>query len=408
MINFDYLYDKSYYEKELYVNHYKEEKLYWNVISNAIILPHEESCDGVCGGIIDDKHEFIDGSGLHRGMEQCYDISGKKISESDEDIIFLGVWANFVWGHCLTDNIKRLWVLKNENFMKKYGHLRFVFVPSHNVNIQTNFHQLLKILGIDNIRLEPINEITKFRKIILPDECFWKEEDGTRFFTKEYINLIDQIRNYGKDHFEPTTDKKIYFTYRNFPAYRTIGEQKIEKFFSEIGFKIISPEEYTFVEQLNILLNCEEFASTIGSLAHNSIFLRDKTKMYLIPRANFITEYQLALDQVHDLDITYIDSTLSFYVNPKRKWEGPFYFIVSRNLEKCFGHKYKYKENKLDFYIYKHLGYSMNNVSQLPDYYKKVYKEYLTINPVWDAKETWLTKLFYKPKIRKLISRLFG
>ena len=46
------------------------------------------------------------------------------------------------------------------------------------------------------------------------------------------------------------------------------------------------------------MLNCEEFASTVGSAAHNIIFLRDGTKAYLIPRANFITEYQLALDQV--------------------------------------------------------------------------------------------------------------
>lgn len=247
-------------------------------------------------------------------MEQDYDVTEEEIGECDEDIVFLGVWASFVWGHCLTDNIRRLWVLDNEEFMEKYGHLRFIYVPSFNVDPDGNFNQLLEILGVDVIHLESISEVTRFRNIILPDECFWREDDGARFFTGEYVALVDKIRSYGKEYFKEITDKKIYFSYRKFPAYRTIGEKRIERFFSEIGFKIIYPEEYTFKEQLNILLNCEEFASTVGSAAHNIIFLRDGTKAYLIPRANFITEYQLALDQVHDLDVTYIDSTLSFYV----------------------------------------------------------------------------------------------
>nr|WP_295607638.1 hypothetical protein [uncultured Methanobrevibacter sp.] len=66
------------------------------------------------------------------------------------------------------------------------------------------------------------------------------------------------------------------------------------------------------------------------------------------------------MDQVHDLDVTYIDSTLSFYVNPERKWEGPFYYIISHNLEECFNHHCKSKYYKFDFYVYRHLGYAMN------------------------------------------------
>lgn len=39
MINFDYLYDKSYYGNELAVNHRKDDNLHWKVIPGGIILP---------------------------------------------------------------------------------------------------------------------------------------------------------------------------------------------------------------------------------------------------------------------------------------------------------------------------------------------------------------------------------
>ena len=70
----------------------------------------------------------------------------------------------------------------------------------------------MEILGVDVIQLESISEVTRFRNIILPDECFWREDDGARFFTGEYVALVDKIRSYGKEYFKEITDKKIYFS----------------------------------------------------------------------------------------------------------------------------------------------------------------------------------------------------
>ena len=402
MVNYDYLYDKSYYGKELYEDHRRDYNLYWRVIPNGIVLPNDLSRGDISGGLMDEECNYIDGSGLHRGEGKWDDISGETATELDEDIVFLGAWPQ-IWGHCLTDNIRRLWVLNNEEFMSRYGHLRFVYVPLFNMNLDGNFRELLDIIGAGKISLEPVTSITRFRNIILPDECFWMEDDGTRFFSREYVDIIDQIRKYGEEHFTESKDKKVYFTYRRFPSYRTIGEKYLERFFSRLGYKIVSPEKYSFTEQLNILLNCEEYASTVGSISHNGVFLRDGAKMYLIPRAYFIPEYQLALDQVHDIDITYIDSSLSFYVNPKRQWEGPFNLIISHELEECLGQVVNFKESKLDFHIYRYLGFVINNKTDLLDYYRSVYRKYLPVEPKWDGRENLITKLFRVPKIRNLI-----
>ena len=35
----------------------------------------------------------------------------------------------------------------------------------------------------------------------------------------------------------------------------------------------------------------------------------------MIPRANYLTGYQVALDEVQALDITYVDASLSVFVN---------------------------------------------------------------------------------------------
>ena len=122
-------------------------------------------------------------------------------------------------------------------------------------------------------------------------------------FTSEYRALIDCVRDHAVRNIAPAGIRKVYITYRKHPAMRTIGERKLEKFFSALGYTVISPEKYSLREQLSILLGCEEFACTVGSASHNSIFLRDGTRVTLIPRAGFISEYQPALDQVHNLDI---------------------------------------------------------------------------------------------------------
>ena len=116
----------------------------------------------------------------------------------------------------------------------------------------------------------------------------------------------------------------MYFTYSRFSSDKQVGENKLEDFFTGLGYKIIAPERYSFEEQLNILANCEFFASTIGSCSHNIIFLPEGASVYLIPRAFYLTGYQVALGEVINLNIYYVDSSLSVLVRRNNPWEGPF------------------------------------------------------------------------------------
>ena len=413
MTDYDFLYDKDYYGKDLTCEHSEDRQLSWTILKDVVLLPYKEYPDNIGGGLIDRTGNYIDCTGIHAGLGCGYFYEGVA-SERIEPVVFLGIWPN-IWGHCLTDNIRRLWVLENKEFMENYGGLKFVYIPYGDENLIPGFKSLLKIIGIDRINLEPVNTITKFKEVILPDECFRRRNDGprnyvdefgTRLYTAEYKELIEKIRAYGETRFVENGITKIYLSCKNRRLYNELGERKLELYFKNLGYEIIVPEEHSFEEQLNIFLNCSDLASSVGSAAHNIMFLRDHTRVCLIPRTAFIPEYQLAIDTLHDIEISYIDSTLSLYVSKKKPWTSPVYYIISDQLQKFFGTNQNYKVNRIKFRIFKYMAYSINEEMELSDYYRDVAERYLQNNCYTNIKRGLLFRIGKKLKLWKILSMM--
>jgi len=103
------------------------------------------------------------------------------------------------------------------------------------------------------------------------------------------------------------------------------------------GNRVTMSPNTTIYEQLNLLINTESFASTLGSCSHNSVFLRDGTETILIPRSsNAFTGFQTAINQVSQLNAKYVDSTLSVF----NEGHDLFCFIISKQLKEFFGDKF--------------------------------------------------------------------
>lgn len=363
MISYDGLYNKNYFGDFLSTNNFSGKKLSFRVFDNALILPHKtpDAAKTGGGGIVDEDGIFVEGSFIHRGIGTPY-IPKEKIIRSDETVIYFGMIIS-VWGHCLTDNLKRAWFLKSKIFRKEFKKCRIVYVPMFG-GIVPAFAELLKILEIDAEKLVPIERPIRFKKIILPDESFFlgrsenfsdetlKFVDGTRnkfgghdkiFFTGEYVETIDRVRNFARKKFSRLSDKKFYFFYGK----NQTGEQRLAEYFQSKGYAKIIPQDLPLAEQLNILANCENFASVTGSISHNVIFLPDGANAVLIPRrAAFVNIWQQALNQIHDLNIFYVDSTLSLY---PVDYGGPFCYIISRELKNFFGDAFPEKYDDEDF-----------------------------------------------------------
>ena len=86
----------------------REKTLGVECFKNAVVIP--DSFSGLSGvyndGIPDER------SLLHIGWQNrkpC-DFSGFDITFRDESAVYIGMF-HFVWGHCITDNLKHLWFL---------------------------------------------------------------------------------------------------------------------------------------------------------------------------------------------------------------------------------------------------------------------------------------------------------
>ena len=112
------------------------------------------------------------------------------------------------------------------------------------------------------------------------------------------------------------------------------------------GYEIIHPLKLSIDEQLNILANCESFVSQVGSIAHNTLFVKDGTECVFIPRTSdgATNNYQAAINQMRNLNATYIDSTLTIFGGL-----GPYCYIVSENLRKHFNDDVTEKYTDEDF-----------------------------------------------------------
>ena len=338
MVNLDYLYNPDAAKKFFDKNYFVDRKLGFKIIEHGMILPHKKTIEGQpknswgFGGIVDGDGNYVKSSFISESSTGgFYALQPETIQYRPETVIYLTMFYN-IWGHVLTDNIRRLWFLNTDVFKREFKNCPIVYIPWHEgeytIDTMPDAARLLEILGVDLDRLQPITQPTRFDKIILPDGSF------SSGFTNEYRETIDIVRQFALKNRTPTSSKKIYFFYgRN-----QVGEERLAEYFKSKGYEIINHKQRSdFDEELNLLINCESFAAPLGSCAHNSIFLRDGTEtIFILRAANSFAGYQTKINQVNNLNANYADSTMSIFNSN----HDSFCFIISEQLKRFFGDKF--------------------------------------------------------------------
>ena len=228
--------------------------------------------------------------------------------------------------------------------------------------------RLLAVLEVDVNRLQPIYHPTQFENVILPDSSYASVK-----FAEEYRETIERVRAFATKHQTPTSSKKVYYFYGRAQT----GEERLAEYFKAKGYEIVSPEKLTVDEQLNLMINAESFASTLGSCSHNALFLRDGTEVINIPRAaNRFTGYQQMIEQLRPLNNVYVDSSLSIF----ETFNGPYCFIISEQLKKFFGEEFSgYDEDDSKTFL-AYVGNSMRQGFKLNEkampYYAPIYGKF--------------------------------
>lgn len=418
MINLNYLYNPDAAKPHFEKNYLLDKKLGFSVIEHGTILPYKKTIDGKTtpdswgyGGIVDSKGKFITSSHVQQGIGSFYIPPQESVNHSSETVIYLGMFHS-TWGHAITDNICRLWFLKSNEFKKQFKNCPLVYLlctkrEMFTLNSYKNFRRLLKLLEVEVDTLRLIEEPTQFDKIILPDRAFHLY--GMINFTNEYRETIDCIKRFALKNRTPIAEKKIYY----FHGVRQTGEERLAEYFKSKGYTIISPEKLTLDEQLNWLINCESFASTMGSCAHNSVFLRDGRETIFIPRGadSFRNIFQRTLNQIYSLNANYVDSTLTLF----SRWYTDILYIISPQLKRFFGDKWRgYDEEDLKNFLQYVKNHMMNGHvidPSIKEYYEPILSNFMAqlkrredlitianMPPLW---ETFRPLLTYQTHISK-------
>ena len=377
MTNLDYLYNPDVAKEHFSKSYFSDKKLGFQVIEHGMILPSKSiNDDGKVsglgyGGIVDSNGGYVKESYITYNTGGKYTPPPESIKHSSETVVYLGVsWST--WGHVITDNIRRVWFLRSEYF-NQFKNCPLVYViTGKSVKDQINFCRLLEILEVDVDKLQPIKHPTQFEKIILPDESFFVSSP-TKGFTMEYKETIDRVREFAVKNQTPTSSEKIYYFHGLRPQ---IGADRLSEYFKSKGYEVIQPENLTLDEQLNWLINCKSFASTLGSCSHNALFLHDNTESIFIPRnPNRFTYYQQAIDELRSLNVTYIDTSLTIFGN---SLVGPFCYIISEQLKKFFGDKFDgYAEEDFKTFL-EYVKYAFDKGDTLNQNFVKGYGSILT------------------------------
>lgn len=353
------------------------------------------------GGGVDEQNNYVEETAtinfnIYR-MYGSYQYDSEKVKYSDETVFFSGFYVQ-QWGHFLLECISRFYpIIQNP---EKYKDMKIIFLPMReNDEINGTFLELLNLIGIMDEQIVILREPTRYKKIIVPEPSL----NTNIFWTKEYETIINHIveKAMGKP-VKIKTHKKIYLSRKNWAlSYdRDIGEDKIERFFNKNGFKSVSMEKHSLVEQIHILQGADHVASAICTLPHNLLFARDGIKSAIINKMPRYNSSQFQIDDFKNIDATYIDGYLALF--SADCGIGPFLFDVNENLinyAKDNGMKLPKREARKDDII-KYLDLCFEKIDNLSDRdlyeLRNLYKIMRTRFHFYSKKELFIKKYFYK------------
>ena len=389
MINLEKRYETASHQKLLDTCYKTNNKLGFSIVDNVCLIPFIQK--GKSGGVYTLEGKLIPETSTNKeyGLEVIPNIILENINNSyDELCIYMGVYEP-CWGHFITDCLKKMWFLKTKSF-EQFKECSLIFLSEKKDCLGKNHKRLLEVAGVDTSKIIICNKAARARKVLIPDSSFFYDDSSTIHYTKEFIETIDSIKEQFKDDHKKQYEK-IYYSYSSYQKKKgykkTFGEEKLDIFFKDMGFLIVHPECHSLDEQMEMLANCKCFASTEGSSSHNSIFLKDGAEVIIIPRGPYFSGYQQTIDSIGELNIHYIDSSLTAFPSKSGPWSGPNYFYVSDELMDYFhlSNKQKQQYIKKNFKdLKKYVAYNFVNLSGRHYYIQNIYAEkffyYLGLN----------------------------
>lgn len=283
------------------------------------------------GGVVDDDGCFVPSSGWHEMVESGYDFDESLAEKCEENVVYIGCMHD-VWGHAITDNLKKIWYLIDRKESRK-----LVYITVGNKPLPKYVFDIFQLVGVDLYKAVHITRVTKFKNVFVPNNSLINVNEN-RFYTKEFDCTIGRIID--KIPLCSDLPEKIYFTRSQLSSNRDIGEKSVESLFRKHGYTIIAPEKLSIQDQLKFLHNCKVFCSTEGSISHSSIFCRDGISVILIRKVDYVNPYTSFINDMRHFNCTFIKAHHSILSPVNYPWRGPFFLYKTKELASFFGCKF--------------------------------------------------------------------
>lgn len=215
---------------------------------------------------------------------------------------------------------------------------KVVYLTKGNKPLPAYCDDIFSLAGFDMKNWERISDVESFEEIIIPDNSITVDGKERRY-SLEYTDILETIKRNVLNSSDILMDSadRIYFTRSQLKSRREIGEKRIEREFAKKGYTIIAPEKYPVKQQIYYMLKCSHFATTEGSCSHNSMFCNKGTDVAILRKADYVNSYQIMINEMAGLNVTYIDANRTINAHPQSKWDGPFYLDITDALREYIG-----------------------------------------------------------------------
>lgn len=335
--------------KRNFQEEYRFDEIECPSFDGACVLPYLPELNNFSGVVTSDGM-FVEHSAVHESLENGKVDIKVNIVDSDHDAIFIGSMMS-VYGHCITDNLKKLWFLRTDDaqeILKSGGKIVYVSawdqeeLPSYALRI-------LELGGVDTLRLERISVPTRFKRVYVPENSM-RLKNGIRQWSPLFRSEIETIKS--NSEYSGELYDKVYFTRTALSDSDDYGEERIQSLFAASGYRIISPEKLSVDAQVMLMANCSHVVCTDGSVAHNAIFCNKDAYVTILLKSDYVNGYQMMINKMVGYNLTYVSANHT--IRHRKPWAGPFYLSVTSYLSDFLGlsHRRDLYWLRPDWYVY--------------------------------------------------------
>lgn len=318
----------------------KDKRLSCSQYDNAYILPSLPQKKRV-GGVFDSDRHFVSSSAMDNcSNPSAFKVDCDEIERKDEVVIFIGTFCS-IWGHALTDSLKKLWFLftdEGQSLLEAGARIAYLYLEKPD----SYTHKVLQLVGVDMNKVVDTSRAYQYKRVYVPDSSIMHSpsDEDWRFFTDEYKMVIKRLADNIDTLCEEKNEyyEKVYFSRRySSQVGREWGERDIERVFRNLGYEIIYPEKLSILQQAAILRRCTCFATTEGSISQSAVFCKPGTHVTIVRKCNRPNFHQFIINEAVGLSVTYIDANKSFVANETRPLHGPFYLCINSEMRRFYG-----------------------------------------------------------------------